>query len=164
LVVISEKKTDDPEFFFRKDLYNVTYYGEMPFHYRDEEYRMKFLLDRYKKLKTVDEAIFINSPHNEDLSFVDELSLPDKPIIYKTRNHKDNLFEKFDTYVYYHANKWFDPHPRLFIESAFYDKEILYFNPQNIMDGSFYRYKDLMERGIEGRTLTKDDEIVRQFI
>ena len=57
-----------------------------------------------------------------------ELDLPDKPIILKSGNHLGNLFEKFDTYVYYHANKWFDPHPRLFRECKFYGKEIHYIN------------------------------------
>lgn len=164
LIVISEKNTDNPDFFFRKDLYNVTYYGEMPFHYKDKDYRMKFMFDRFKKLRKVKSAIYINSPKNDDFSFVDTLPLPDKPIIYKSRGHKDNLFEQFDTYVYYHANKWFDPHPKLFVECKFYDKEILYFNPQKIIDGSFYRYNDIMKNGINDRLLTKDDEIVRQFI
>jgi hypothetical protein len=164
LIVISEKKTEDPEFFFRKDLYNVTYYGEMPFHYKDKDYRMKYMFDRYKKLNKVESAIYVNSPHNDDHSFIEELSLPDKPIIFKARKHQKNLFEQFDIYVYYHANKWFDPHPRLFVECTFYEKEIMYFNPQNIIDGSYYRYNDILKNGIKDRNLTKDDEIVRQFI
>jgi len=164
LIVISEKYTSDPNFFFSKELYNVTYYGEMPFHYRDKEYRMKFLFDRYKKLKNVDEAIFLNSPHNHDFSFVEDLELPDKPIIYKTRSHRDNLFEKFDTFVYYHADKWFDPHPRLFVESKFYDKDIIYFNHPNIIDGSYYRYNDVLENGIDNRNMTKNDEVIGQLI
>jgi hypothetical protein len=67
-------------------------------------------------------------------------------------------------YVYYHANKWFDPHPRLFLECTFYNKEIRYYNKYDIKDGSYYRYIDVMLRGIDDRTLSKDDEIVRQFI
>jgi len=164
LVVISEKHTDEPDFFFRKDLYNVTYYGEMPFHYRDREYRMKFLFDRYKKLKSVDDAIFLTSPHNHDFSFIKDIKLPDKPIIYKTRNHRENLFEKFNTYVYYHADTWFDPHPRLFVESKFYNKDIIYFNIPKIIDGSYYRYNDVLENGIKDRNMTKNDEVIGQLI
>lgn len=161
LIVLSEKKTEDPEFFFSKDLYPVTYYGEMPFHYKDKNYRMKMLFNRYKKLKTVEPGIFVSSPHNKNQNFIKTLSLPDKPIIFKTRNHKQNLFEQFDTFLYYHADKWFDPHPRLFVESAFYEKEIYYFNIPERIDGSFYRYHDVLENGVEGRTLDKHDELVQ---
>jgi hypothetical protein len=164
LIVISEKKTEDPNFFFRKDLYPVTYYGEMPFHYKDKAYRMKMLFDRYKKLKNVESAIFINSPHNDKKDFVKRLDLPDKPILFKTRDHRQNLFEQFDTYVYYHANKWFDPHPRLFVECTFYGKEIIYFNYPGIRDGSYHRYLDVIKNGIQYRNLDKDDEIVRLMI
>jgi len=170
LVVISEKHTDDPEFFYRKDLYNVTYYGEMPFHYKDIPYRMKMLFNRYKPLNKVEEAIYINSPQTNNATFdyntafLKDLNLPDKPIILKSSKHLGNMFEQFDTYVYYHANKWFDPHPRLFVECTHYNKDIYYVNNHGIKDGSYYRYKDIKENGIKNRTLTKDDEIVRQFI
>ncbi len=164
LIVISEKRTDNPEYFYNKHFYNVTYYGEMPFHYKDVEYRMKLLFSRYKPINLPNEAIYVNSPHNKRTDFVWRLPLPDKPIIFKMRQHKNSLFEQFDTYVYYHANKWFDPHPRLFIECCFYEKDIMYFNKYDIKDGSYYRYIDVMARGLEDRTLSKDDEIVRQFI
>ncbi len=164
LIVISEKNTNDPEYMYNKNLYNVTYYGEMPFHYKDKDYRMKLLLSRFKPINIPNEAIYVNSPLNKRTEFVSRLPLPDKPIIFKLRAHLTNLFEQFDTYVYYHANKWFDPHPRLFIESCFYEKDIMYFNKYDIKDGSYYRFVDVMVRGIENRTLSKDDEIVRQFI
>lgn len=170
LIVISEKHTDDPDYFYRKDLYNVTYYGEMPFHYKDIPYRMKMLFTRYKPLEKVREAIYINSPQlnnstfDYNTSFIKDLNLPNKPIILKSSKHLGSLFEQFDTYVYYHANKWFDPHPRLFVECTYYDKEIHYINNHGIKDGSYYRYRDVKENGIKDRTLSKDDEIVRQFI
>lgn len=166
LMVISEKRTDNPRYFFKKELYkDITYYGEMPFHYRDREYRMKMLFDRYKPLKKVESGIYINSPLNDDYSFLDDLKLPDKPILKKTHgNHLENMFEKFDTYLYYHANKWFDPHPRLFVECTFYEKEIIYHNIHNIKDGSLYRYNDVMQNGISKRTLNRKDEIIQCMI
>lgn len=170
LIVISEKHTSDPKYFYRKDLYNVTYYGEMPFHYKDQAYRMKLLLHRFKPLRFVKEGIYINAPFTNPLTFdynkpsIKALNLPDKPILLKSGKHLDNLFENFDTYVYYHANKWFDPHPRLFIECSFYGKEIYYVNDYGIKDGSYHRYNDVMENGIHYRDLSKDDEIVRMFI
>jgi len=170
LTVISEKHTEDPKYFYRKDWYNVTYYGEMPFHYRDKKYRMKLLLHRFKPLRFVKEGIYINAPltnpsiFNPNIKSIIALNLPNKPIILKSGAHLENLFENFDIYVYYHANMWFDPHPRLFIECTFYGKEIHYINDYGIKDGSYYRYKDIIESGIENRDLSKNDEIVRMFI
>jgi hypothetical protein len=164
LIVISEKNTDDSEYMYNKNLYNVTYYGEMPFQYKDKDYRMKLLFNRFKPINPPSSGIYINSPHNRDKSFLSTLNLPPKPIYFKAREHQNNLFEWFDMYVYYHANKWFDPHPRLFLECTFYNKEIRYYNKYDIKDGSYYRYIDVMLRGIDDRTLSKDDEIVRQFI
>ena len=166
LIVISEKKTEDPRYFFKKELYkDLTYYGEMPFHYRDKKYRMKMLFDRYKPLKKVESGIYVNSPLNDDYSFLDTLDLPDKPIIKKTHgDHLDNMYEHFDTYLYYHANKWFDPHPRLFVECTFYGKDIIYHNIHNIKDGSYYRYNDVIKNGISSRTLSRKDEIIECMI
>jgi hypothetical protein len=166
ILVISEKYTADPEYFYSKDLYNVEYYGEMPFHYRDHEYRMKMLFDRYKPLKNIEKGTYINSPHNDmlNLELLKPFDLP-TPFLFKSKtNHKENLFEKFTHYVYYHANKWFDPHPRLMLECKFYDKELHYINPREIQDGSWYRWKDLQENGLQNRTLSKEDEIIRQLI
>jgi len=165
IISIVEKHTENPNFMYNKKLYNVDYYGEMPFEYRDYPYRMKMLFSRYKPLKEVRDAIYINSPSNKDFSFISTLNLPNKPILKKSRTtHKNNLFEFFTLYVYYHANTWFDPHPRLFQECYFYGKDILYFNKHNIIDGSYYRYNDLLENGLKDRYLDQNDEIVRLFL
>jgi len=164
LIVLSEVFKNQKELILNKDLYNVTYFGEMPFNYYDKQYRMKMLLSRLKPLSKVESAIFVNSPHNHDFSFLDDLILPDKPIIIKDRVHKDNLFELFDTYLYFHANTWFDPHPRLFVECAHYGKEIIYYNKHGIKDGSYYRYNDVLKNGTKDRDLSKDDEIIKRLI
>ena len=165
LIVISDLHTSDPNYFYRKDLYNVKYYGEMPFVYKDFDYRMKCLFCRFKKAINVQKGYYINSPFNNDISFVNELNLDSSlPVYFKAEDHVSNFFELFHCYIYYHANKWFDPHPRLFLECLYYDKEIQYYNESNIIDGSYYRYKDLKENGLRNRSLTKDDEIVRLFI
>jgi hypothetical protein len=165
IIVISEKHTES--YFYNKALYNVTYYGEMPFHYKDCEYRMKLLFDRYKKLGDVKKGTYVNSPRNDDFSFLNDLQMPhlSLPFIFKSKtNHKENLFEQFDNYLYYHANTWFDPHPRLFLECRYYNKPITYVNPYKIKDGSWYRYEDLLSRGLYDRTLNKNDEIIGQLI
>jgi hypothetical protein len=166
ILVISEKFTENPKYFLNKSLYNVTYYGEMGFHYKDIDYRMKCLFDKYKPLRNVQIGTYINSPNNRDLEKIQE-DFPDlpKPIYFKSKTMaEENLFEKFTHYLYYHADAWFDPHPRLFLECCFYNKTIIYHNPIDLRDGSWYRYRDIIENGIEGRTLNKEDEIISQLI
>ena len=167
ILVISEKYTDNPDYFYHKLFYNVEYYGEMPFHYKDINYRMKCLFNKYKKLNEVTEGTYINSPYNNDTIAIKSLfkRYVPEPMFFKSKEkHKNNLFESFTHYLYYHANKWFDPHPRLFLECCFYNKEIIYYNPHRIKDGSWYRYNDIMDNGIYDRTLTKDDIIIGQLI
>lgn len=172
ILVISEKYTDNPEYFLSKDLYNVEYYGEMPFHYKDIEYRMKCLFDKYKPLKEVHLGTYINAPYFDEITFkinvrylIEEHNCPDAPFMFKSKtNPEENLFEKFTHYVYYHANKWFDPHPRLFLECTFYNKEIIYLNPYEIKDGSLFRCMDVRRNGLKDRFLSKNDEIIRQLI
>jgi hypothetical protein len=166
IIVISEKHTADPSYFYSKDLYDVEYYGEMPWHYRDYEYRMKCLFYRYKKLKDVKEGTYINSPYNDsiDIELIKPLNVP-TPYLFKSKTDpEDNLFEQFTHYVYYHADKWFDPHPRLFLECAYYEKEMYYINPLERQDGSWYRWNDLQENGIKNRTLSRNDEIICQLL
>jgi hypothetical protein len=171
ILVISEKYTDLPQYFLSKSLYNVEYYGEMPFHYKDHDYRMKCLFKRYKNLgKDVQKGTYVNSPKNEDIIYkIDRLRevyihLP-TPFIFKSKvEHEENLFNKFTHYLYYHADKYFDPHPRLFLECRFYNKIITYVNLNEIKDGSWYRYYDGCENNLHNRSLNENDEIIRQLI
>lgn len=167
ILVISEKYTSNPDYFYDKNLYNVEYYGEMPFHYKDYDYRMKCLFDKYKSLKKVDTGTYINAPNNNDflnLETIQKLGLP-MPYIYKSKTDpEENLFEKFTHYLYYHVNAWFDPHPRLFLECSFYNKKIKYINLMEIQDGSWYRWRDIQINGLKNRTLSKEDEIICQLI
>lgn len=160
-IVHIAERTEDSKYCFSSD--NVTVYGEMPFSKWDKPYRMKLMFNRFKKLNKVEEAIYVYSPENKDRTFVDDLDLGDKKILFKAGDHLSNLFENFDEYVYYHGNKVWDQHPRLFLECAYYKKKITYINNFNVKDGSYYRYQDLTELGLENRTLTKDDEIVKLF-
>jgi hypothetical protein len=165
VLVISEKYTDKEEFFYNKNVYPVTYYGEMPFHYKDKKYKMKMLFDRFKPLNAVKTGVYVNAPKAKNKSYLKNENIPKgKPIITKSSKHRENLFEWFDTYVYIHLRRWFDPHPRLFHECYFYGKEIIYINPAEVKDGSWYRYQDLMKKGLKGRYLTFKDKIVRQLI
>jgi hypothetical protein len=166
IMIISEKYTEMPKYFLDKSLYPVTYYGEMPFHYKDIEYRMKCLFDRYKPLKDIKRGTYVNTPNNENyLKVQDTFSDLPRPMYFKSKTiPKTHLFECFTHYLYYHADKWFDPHPRLFLECKFYNKQIIYHNPHEIKDGSWFRYHDVLQNGLMNRYLTKDDEIIKELI
>ena len=162
-VIHLAERTDEKQYRFETNP-NVIIYGEMPFHKKDVNYRMKLAFNRFKELNQIEEAVYIYSPENKDTSFIKDLNLPNKKIIFKTDNHLANLFEQFDEYIYYHGNKVWDQHPRLFLECAYYNKKITYINNFNVKDGSYYRYNDLMNQGLHNRTLDEKDEIIQQFI
>lgn len=166
IIIISELYTDDPEYFMSPDLYKVEYYGEMPFVYKDKQYRMKLMFDRFKKLTSIKDGIYIHSPNNEDYDeIIEKLDLTgDIPFYFKQPVHMKNFMSHFKQYVYYHVGKYFDPHPRLPLECFFYDKNLNYINDLKIKDGSYYRFDDLEWSGLKNRTLNKKDEIVRRFI
>ena len=169
-IIITELHSDFSEYMFDKKLYNTKCYSEMPFEYKDGDkpYKIKLLFDRFKKLKNVKKGIYIQSPSNPDLESIPlKLNLDlSKPIFYKKEDHMKNMFSYFDEYIYYHVNKYFDPHPRLPLECTFYNKSVKYIRSEETdkIDGSYYRFKDLEENGLEDRNLTKNDEIVQQFI
>lgn len=166
ITVVSDLFTDKPEYMFRKDLYNVTYYGEMPFVYKDKEYRMKCLFDRFKPIDTVREGYYIHAPeNNQKENLITLLNLPyGVPVYFKQESHMKNFFEYFNNYIYYHSNNYFDPHPRLPLECMYYGKYLKYVNVHGVKDGSYYRFNDLATNGLNDRTLNKNDEIVRRFI
>lgn len=174
IIILSDLYTDTEEFMFRKDLYNTTFYGEMPFVYKDYQYTMKMLFDRYKPLNKIQRGYYITAPtelNGPGLSEIEKERIKNEvcfregaPIYFKKEEHMSNLFEYFDIYIYYHLNRYFDPRSRLPVESLFYGKQIKYINKHNVKDGSYYRFCDLKENGISNRILNKDDEVVRLFI
>jgi len=164
ILVISDNHTTNFDYMYSKKTNNVTYFAEMPFQYKDINYKMKMLFSRYKPIDTCDKATYIHSPKNTDRSFVDQLNLPDQPIIFRETGHMKGLFTKFDTFVYYHAHTWFDLSPRLMHECYFYNKKIIYINDFELKDGSWYRYEDLKRNGIKGRYLTPSDPIIGKMI
>lgn len=167
ILIISEL-TDKSEYFLNPNKYPVVYYGEMPFVYKNFNYRMKFAFDFYPEINNSQSFIYVNSPENKnilnDTNILKIAKLKNKKILYKSHSHKEKLFSLFDTYLYYHNNTYFDPHPRLFHECFFYNKEIIYKNPYNIIDGSYYRYNDLLKTGLTNRKLNEDDIILQELI
>lgn len=171
---LSEIADGISNFFFKEK--NVEYYGEMPFIYKTKQYTLKILFNRMRMFNNFEHHIFLNNPrrgsnrkfiehppeyYKQDIDIKEHL---DRPFFIKKQQHTKNLFDYFNKYIYYNTNEYFDPRPRLFHECYFQGKEIVYLNKQQIKDGSWYRYHEMLENGIKNRILSKDDEIVREFI
>jgi len=181
LIVLSEYYTDDPEYIYNKKQYNAKYWGEMPFVYKDYDYRMKMLFNRFKPLKKVKNNLFISFGPiiRKNTDIIEKQDIDEniknkikkcgidqnKNIFFKTDNHVDSFFEEFNEFLYIkRENSFFDTAPRIFVECCFYNKKIHYINDQEIKDGSYYRYNDILKKGYDNRTLTKEDEIIQQLI
>lgn len=139
-------------------------------------YIMKMRLDIVKKPKSVKNLVYVNhhpDPSNshpreryikEHTEVIQEMNkIFGDNWFFKKDNPVDNLFGEFNTFVYYKSCDWFDTHPRLFVECAYFNKEIIYINKENTKDGSWYRYNDLLKNGIKHRMLDINDEIVKEF-
>lgn len=174
-IIISE--LSDDVFMLDKNKYNnLSYYGEMPFVYKDYQYNMKFAFDFYRKIPDdveIPNNVYINAPDsnaaNSDITKNKEImdylnnhsELKDKSILMKSTKHLNNMFHHFNSYLYYNTGEYFDPHPRLFHECYFYGKKLYYENPKEIKDGSYYRWNDLQVNGLKNRVLDKNDEIIQ---
>jgi len=166
---------DGSEGIFKK----AKYYSEIPeiFDvYGSTRYIIKMRLDLIKKPTIIKSGTYVNHRNNplyidfnpnyvrEHMIVKAEMDMVYDNWFFKKDTPVDNLFEEFDTFVYYKSCDWFDTHPRLFTECFYFNKKIIYINKGNVKDGSWYRYYDLINNGINHRFLTKDDEIVKEFI
>ena len=74
----------------------------------------------------------------------------------------NNLFSKFNTYIYTPTPKTFDCSPRLIAECKYYNKQVVYHNITAEYlkkdKGLNYRINDI-ESGLHNITLTDDDDI-----
>jgi hypothetical protein len=114
-----------------------------------------------RSMKNIDYLFVTANDRNHEML----LQIKDTRLVIWTE-HPRNFFGSFGKYIYSHDGDYFDPRPRMFHECMFYDKPILYINEQNIKDGSWYRYHDVIEnpQAIMDRTLTPDDTIIGEFL
>lgn len=123
-----------------------------------------YLLDIIMNYKFEKYIILTNQPdlYKDKLKDFQNISFPEMPL--------ENIFEKFDTYIYtptYSVTKkelgCFDCSPRFIAECKFYNKEVIYHDIDeqylNIDTGLKYRKYDI-ENCFESIILTKDDNIV----
>jgi len=155
------------------------YYSEIPEVFDvpgSTRYVMKMRLDLLKKPLYSKKSVFVNHRNHpsykvttvpydvEHQAVTDEMNGMYNDWFFKKDKPIDNLFSEFSTFVYYKSCEWFDTHPRLFHECSYFGKEIVYINKNNIKDGSWYRYHDMLENGFKHRMLTLEDEIIQEFI
>jgi len=166
---------NDDKFIF-KNRKGVVYYSEMSDNrvQGDEYYYTKMRFDIIKKPRFHKPVLYVNAPKygsnkfNDNIKFLKhiqstlELHNLNK-YISKGPGNTPNIFEEFSKYLYIKTRNWDDPRPRMFHECYYFDVQIDYYNIYN-KDGSYYRYHELMQNGLENRFLTKDDTIVQRIL
>ena len=154
----------DERYYYTSKVTKVTYYTEMHFCHSDVPYRMKMAFDKFKKIDSYGDKLYVNYPRlkiEDNPQAVEFIKNSGKEQLVKDDHFFYDLHERFDEYAYFKSEDWYDPHPRLFHECKWYDKAYRYFNPQGVQDGSYHRYHDSLTESIDDRMLTKDDIIVK---
>ena len=123
-----------------------------------------YLLDVIMNYKFEKYIILTNQPdiYKDKLKDLKNVSFPEMPL--------ENIFEKFDTYIYtptYSVTKrglgCFDCSPRFIAECKYYDKEVIYDNIDEeylkIDTGLKYRKLDI-ENNFESIILKENDDVI----
>jgi len=138
-------------------------YNEMPFGVGNIHYKLKIPVNLYRQPKKSSSACYINCSGGKSLSELERAKkLTDKKLLILDYI-PDNFFELWDTYIYIHDGKYFEPRCRLLLEAKMFGKEIIYNNIYGIKDGSYYRYKEIKNKKElpKNRILTRDDLIMK---
>jgi len=125
--------------------------------------KLKFNFEIYKPIsnKKTNTALVTRVLGAENV--IHKIDIKENNIIYKPKEHAiESVFEKFDTLYYYHS--FLDTNNRLIVESLYYNKnvEIIYTGLKK--DSVYYRYNDIMNNGVDGYRLTKDDLIIQEML
>jgi len=172
-IIYDHDKNYIKKFYDYMDRPNYTVYNEMPYGIGNIDYKLKFPFEIYKKINKNKSNCYINCSGKSKTELDRALTLTDKNIIVSgdksiesskrlivLTKHPKNFFELWDTYMYIHDGLYFEPRCRLLMESYFYNKNIIYDNQYKIKDGSWYRYNELQEIGLEDRFFKSDDPII----
>ena len=154
---------------------NCTVYNEMPFGMGNVEYKMKFLFEwyKFKESEQCEPNCLVNASGkstselnraleltNKKLIITGEPSIEENERIRVLKKHPSNFFDLWDTYMYIHDGKYFEPRCRLLMEAAFMRKHMIYDNQYGIRDGSWYRFKELQYTGVDERWFDGNDPII----
>lgn len=145
------------------------------------DYKKKILFDRFKKIKGCDNrALLYGTKNCRSISRSDYEEISDlinTGIIAITNEENkpnyevvgvefvvpplENIFEKFDTYVYTPVDRRWDCSPRFIAECEYYGKEVIYYKIDYWEEdkGLYWRKWDV-ENDFESISLKQDDELV----
>lgn len=151
-----------------KKVSNVYTFNEMPYFPADINYKFKFGFDIYKKYDKLENNTLISykGQYNGGFHRTKFINNDTKEeILFKWPINDFN--QKFNRYEVYSLPDWFDPRPRIYVESIFYgislDNIVRHIDTENY-DGAYYRLKDIRENGIEHRRLTINDEVIQTMV
>jgi hypothetical protein len=103
-----------------------------------------------------DKKVYVLVDDNKKYQYLDNYSN-----IQKIYNHLPNFFSKFNKYVDATLNTY-DYSPRLILEAAYLNKEIVYIN-NGLNDGAFKRYNDIINGNINKYSISNEDIIIKYF-
>jgi len=138
-------------------------YNEMPFGIGNIHYKLKIPVHLYKQPEKSKPNCYINCSGGKSLSELERAKkLTDKNLLVLS-NVPDNFFELWDTYMYIHDGKYFEPRCRLLLEAKMFHKKIIYDNIYEIRDGSYYRWKEIknLKKLPKQRVLTEEDKLIK---
>lgn len=166
---------NDDKFVF-KNREGVIYYSEMDQNRipGDEYYYTKMRFDIIKAPSFHKPILYVNAPKygsnkfNDNIKFLKHIQQTLnknnlKKYITKGPGNTPNIFEEFSHYLYIKTKNWEDPRPRMFHECYYFNIPIEYYNIYN-KDGSYYRYHELIQNGLENRFLNKNDTIIQRIL
>lgn len=164
---------NDPIYYVK----DAIFYNEMPDNsFGEVNYYTKMRFDILRKPKKQKNKLYVNMPKygtggksSDKIHFLRKIQ--ETIDLYNLGGYIDkgtglnsNIFEEFSHYMYIKTLNWTDPRPRMFHECYYFNIPIIYYNKYNIKDGSYQRYYELMENGLENRHLTKDDQIIQNIL
>ena len=151
-----------------KNMPNVYTFNEMPYFPADINYKFKFAFNIYKQYNKLENNTLISYKGQQagTLHITKFINNDTKDELY-FKWPINNFNQKFNRYEVYSLPDWFDPRPRIYVESIFYgislDNIVRHIDNENY-DGAYYRLKDIKENGIEHRRLNMNDEVIKTMV
>jgi hypothetical protein len=145
--------------FERKD--NLTLYGYYPYQDFDVKEKLQFNFTIYPNISDVKTNKTLVTTLNADKNIL-KSKYPDA-IFRDTHNHITNIFETFDTLIYYHGDG-IDTNNRLIVEAFYYNKKVILINNGWQNDSVYFRYHDINENGIQSYILTENNKMIKEYL
>jgi hypothetical protein len=140
----------------------LTKFGYYDYQNYDVKTPLKIYFDIHKKPRKTKKGIFVSSPLKISSEYLKHKDFRSK----ENNKNIENLFEKFDKFVYYHNGK--DTNNRLILECYYFGKDIEIIDDipgkPDIKDSIDYRFNDIKNGKIEKYRLTIEDPMIQEII